>query len=552
MAGRKRTDNLINKDIAAFLLFLCAISAISLVLSITQGTGSMFYAGFPLWLTAGYLVMTIAGCTTEMRRQIQTRVKRRHFNDAMQLYRASLLGAATTGAIMLFLYTLAAQFVAAHIFGIRDAYLVLYAMAPAVFLGSFIGNLRGILEAVGFRRVSRISMLLLAVLSVILPILFSIRMAVRGEKVGALLMNTGYKAVYVAAGAGAGISAAVAITTICLLIMSHFAVRYIKEREDYLGIDNEEQFHELYIYYFSKIGPYALVGFVPILLVIMNYRFYTHTLEGATAADYHSEWGGFMGITLPLVLLMISVFSSLYTKDVERMTAEFIKEAYKRLRLRFSMVMRISGYLLIPAMFYTFGAAKPFVAIFHGGLYGGAMDGAVLSLKYMSPFVLLGSTMFIIGTFYWASYYWTLVVVSVLFGAMFEIGAMSILLSMGLGMHAVPIALDVFAAAFLGCAFFLGKRQIIARCDQTWLVDDMMITISAAIAAVPVILLNDIMTEAIYPLIGVIILFVLFVAFYVILAILLGCTDYGNIKRFPGGKTIVQIAVLLGRTAEED
>lgn len=551
MAGRKRTDNIINRDIAAFLLLLCAFSVDALILSITQGTGSMFYAGFPMWLTASYLVMTIAGGTAEMRTQLQTRIKKRHFNDAMQWYMASLLGALTTGALMLLLYTILAQFAASYILGIRDAYLVLYALAPAVFLGSFIGNLRGILEAVGFRHVSRISMLLLSVLSVILPIVFSVRMAVRGEKVGALLMNTGYKAVYVAAGAAMGISAAVVVTFLFLLVMSHFAVRYIKDREDYLAIDNDEIFHELYLYYFTKVGPYALVGFVPTLLVIINYRFYIGSLEGATIADYHAEWGGFMGLTLPLVLLMICVFCSIYTREIERMMTEFIKESYKRLRLRFSMVMRLSGYLLIPAMFYTFGAAKPFVEIFHGGLYGGATDGAVLSLKYMSPLVFLGTTALIIGIFYWVSYYRSLVVVSFLFGMFAELCAMSILLGAGFGMHAVPLALDVFAAAFLGCAYFLGRRQILARCDTTWMVDDVMVTFAAAIAAVPVILLNDIMTEQIYPLIGVVILFVLFAAFYVVLAILLGCTDYGNLIRFPGGRYIVQIAILMGRASED-
>lgn len=532
------------------MIYLCALSVVSLVLSMTQGTSAMFYAAFPLWLSAAYLGMSIAGTTAFMRRQIQTRVKRRHFNDAMQMYRASMLGALTLGTFMTVLYTMASQVIASHVFGIRDSYLVLYAMAPAVLCGSFIGNLRGILEAVGFKHISRISMVLMSVLTVVLSVVFSVSMATRGEKVGALLMNSGYKAVYVAAGVGMGISAAVIITFIVLLVMSHLAVRYIKEREDYLGIDNEEQFRELLVYYYTKVTPYLLPYILPVLMLILDYRFYMGTIESATAADYHSEWGGFVGITLPLVILLIVAFAALFTREVERMTAEFIKESYKRLRLRFSMVMRLSGYLLIPAVFFIFGAAKPFVEIFHGGLYGGASDGAVLTLKYISPLLFLGTTMIITGMFYWTGYYQSLVIVSLLFGTAFEIGAMSILVNTGLGMNAVPIALDIFAAAYLCCAYYLGKRQILARCDSGWILDDLMVLFAAAIAAVPVILLNDIMTEQIYPLIGVIVLFVIYVPLYVTLAILLGCTDYGNIKRYPGGKYIVQLAIMLGRTAE--
>lgn len=542
---------MINKDTSAFLVILCALGIVSLLLSLTQGTGSMFYAGFVVWLTASYLFLSITGGTSEMRRQIQIRIKKRHFNDAMQMHRAAMLGSLTTGCIMLLLYTLAAQMVSSHLFGIRDAYLVLYTTAPAVFLGSFIGDLRGLLEAVNSKHVSRLSMLLLGVLTVVLSTICSVSMAVRGEKVGALLMNTGYKAVYVAAGAGMGISAAVIITVMVLFVMSRFAVHYIRDHEDHLAIDNDEQLRELYLYYFFKVGPYAVIGLLPVLMLIIDYRFYTGTLSGATAADYHSEWGGFIGITVPVMLLWICICAALFSREIDRLVSEYSKKAYKQLRLRFSMVMRLSGYVLIPAVFFTFGAAKPFVTIFHGGLYGGAADGAILSLKYLSPLAFLGTTALILGIFYWKSEYQSLVIVSILFGTAFEIGAMSILIGAGLGMYAVPIAMDIFAAAFLASAYYLGRRQILARCDTRWVVDDIMVTFSAVIAAVPVILLNDVMTEQIYPLIGVILLLILYVVLYVILAICLGCTDYGNIRRFPGGRYIVQLAIILGKAAEE-
>lgn len=551
MANKSRSENSFIRDTVLFPLYLCVLSVVSLVVSMAQGTSAMFYAGLPLWLTASYLMMSIGGGTAEVRRQIQQRIKRRHFNDAMQVVKGALLGALAMGLVMTLLYTLGAQFIATYILGMRDAYLVLYTLAPAVFLGSFLGVARGILEAVGFNQVSVISLMVLMVLSLICPIIGAMQMAGRGEQVGALLMNAGYKAVYVAAGAGIGISVAVTITFIVLVITSSFAIKYIHDHQDYLGIDNEETARDLFVYYFFRVGPYALVGFVPVLLVTIDYRIYTMSLS-ATAADYHSEWGGFMGITFPIVLFLVCVFGAWFTQDVQRLTAEYVKEAYKRLRIHWSMVMRLSGYLLIPAMFYVFGAAKPFVEIFHGSLYGKATDGAVLSLKYMSPLIFLGATMLIVGCFYWEAYYRNVVVVSFLFGAAFEVGAMSILIGAGWGMNAVPIALDVFGVAFLGVAFYLGGRHILSRCESSWLIDDLMVLFSSAIAAVPVILLNDIMTTGVYPLIGVLVLLVIFVPCYVVLTIYLGCVDYGNIGRLPGGRYIVQLGVMLGRYSEEE
>lgn len=549
MATRRRVDNLINKDIALYLLFLCALSVSSLLVSMMQGTSAMFYAGFPMLLSAGYLVMCIAGCCAQMRRQIQTRIKRRHFNDAMGMYRASMLGALTTGVIMLLFYTLAAQFMASRIFGIRDAYLVLYSMAPAIFCGSFIGNMRGLLEAVGSRHVSRLSMGLLCVLTPLFSLILSMSMAVRGEKVGALLMNPGYKAVYVAAGVGLGISIAMLATFLFLLVTSRFAVHHIREREDHLAIDNDEQMRDLYLYYHRRTIPYAILGMLPVFLIIIDYRFYTGTLQG-TVSDYHSEWGGFMGVTLPFVLLLVCAMSILFTADAHRLSQDLTSRNYRHLRVRFSAFMRMSGYILIPVMFYTFGAAKPFVWVFHGGLYGGATDGAVLSLKYMSPFLFLGATAVLTGIFYWESSYQNIVLVSLLFGAAFEIGAMSILSGTGLSMHAAPVALDILAAAYLCCAYYLGKRQILARCDSSWIVDDSRIVLSSLVAAIPVILLNDIMTTSVPALLGVILLLVIYVPIYVGASIMLGCADYEEISRFPGGRYIVMIADNLGKMPE--
>lgn len=550
MAARSRIENRILKDSTLFPLYLCVLSAVCLMVSMVQGTSALFYAGVPIWITAAWLIMSIAGGTAEVRRQIQGRIRRRHYNDAMQVVRSSFLGALALGGVMTLLFTLGAQFMATYVLGIRDAYLVLYALAPAVLLGTIIGVQRGVLEAVGFSKVSTISLVLLSVLSIVCPVFSAVQMAGRGEQVGALLMNSGYKAVYVAAGIGAGISGAVIITFIMLVITSAFAIKYIHDHQDYLGIDNEETIRDLFLRYFYRVGPYAMTAFVPLLLVI-NYRIYTASLSGSTTADYHSEWGGFMGITFPLILLIVCAFGAIVTQDVHRLSAEYMRQSWKRLRLRWSMVMRLSGYVLIPAVFYVFGAAKPFVWIFHGTLYGNATDGAVLSLKYMSPLLFLGAMMVLIGCLYWECDYRNLVLVSFVIGAVFEIGAMSILIGAGAGMNAVPIALDVCGAAFLGCAYYLGRRQLLARCDSSWMLDDIMVLFSAAIAAVPVILLNDMMTTSIHPLIGILILLVIYVPCYVILTILLGCVDYGNIVRFPGGQYIVRLGVMLGRYAEE-
>lgn len=550
MAARSRIENRILKDSTLFPLYLCVLSAVCLIVSMVQGTSALFYAGVPVWMTAAWLIMSIAGGTAEVRRQIQGRIRRRHFNDAMQVVRASFLGALALGVVATLLFTLGAQFIASHILGIRDAYLVLYTLAPAVLLGTIMGVQRGILEAVGFSGVSTISLLLLSVLSIVCPVLGAVQMAGRGEQVGALLMNTGYKAVYIAAGVGIGISIAVTITFIMLVITSAFAIKYIHDHQDYLGIDNEETMRDLFLHYFYRVGPYAMVGLVPLLLIV-DYRIYTASLAGSTVADYHSEWGGFMGITFPVVLFLVCAFGAIATLDVQRLAAEYMRQAWKRLRLRWSMVMRLSGYVLIPAVFYVFGAAKPFVWIFHGTLYGNATDGAVLSLKYMSPMVFLGATMVLFGCLYWECYYRRLVLVSFVVGAMFEIGAMSILTGAGFGMNAIPIALDVCGVAFLGAAYYLGRRQLLARCDSSWMLDDIMAIFAAAIAAVPVILLNDLMTTGVYPLVGVFVLLLIYVPCYVLLTILLGCVDYGNISRFPGGHYIVQLGILLGRYAEE-
>ncbi len=508
----------------------------------------MFYAGFPLCLTASYLVMFIAGGASEVRYQISNRLRKARFYDAMLFYRAAQLSALVIGIVVTFLFTVGAIFVSRFIFGIRNSYLALYYLSPAILLGSFIGNMRGILEAVGLKKLSRLSVYLMTILTALFSILFSALGASRGVQIGALLRNAGYEAVYTAGGFCAGLSAAVFVTFLFLLVVSHFAVKSIRERVDDLGIDNDEQFRELFRYYLYRLSPYAVVGFVPAILLIIDYRIYTTSIEDFSATMYLAEWGGFMGITFPFILIVCIVIAMLFTGDIAIMANNYIREKYRKMSIRFSMVMRLAGYLAIGLTFYVFGAAKPFVQIFHGGLFGGATDGAVLSLKYGAPLVFLATMMFVVGMVFWMSYNQNLVMVSFIFGAAVQTGAMYILLHVtDLGMSAVPISLDVFGLGFLGAAYFLGRRELFARHDPSWLIDDAMCVFCALIAMAPVIMLNDYMTTEVTAFFGVLFLLALYVVVYVVLSIFLNCVDLGNIERIPGGALILRLAAAFGR-----
>ena len=211
------------------------------------------------------------------------------------------------------------------------------------------------------------------------------------------------------------------------------------------------------------------------------------------------------------------------------------------------MTLRLLAYLGIPVSLFLFGAAKPIIQICHSGFGQAAKDGAILSLK-----LSCGSAFLLAMAFFWillllATGYQAVLLVSFVIGAVVQTAAYVLLLSvLPFPIEASGLALFFFLLAFNLSALILGRRELLAQTDLSFLQDYVLILLAGIVALIPVELLNDFMTYEIIPVGGVILLAIVYTVLYMLFSILFQAADLLNVSQIPGGKYVCLFAKLLG------
>ncbi len=544
MAGRKLRSGRFDADTTSFLIVVAVIAMELLFISALTGAETAYFALLPIVFAVSYLVVFVQITGDVAARQAGMRLKRSRYTDAMEFLRAGSIFAFAAGIVLSIFCSILGSFTAEKIIGSHEAALVLYALIPTLVFGGQLGNLKGFLECSGLTFVTRLGMYILAGSSVLFSILFGIRGSHYGDKVGALLRYDGYRGVYAAAGLVAGISTGVFITFLYYFVLSMMVGRRVLDREDYLGIDNEERLSELVRYYALKLLPESVPGLIPFLAFAADFKM--SFSENAGKKMTLDAMSGFAGVTVPVLCIASLVCAMFFTGLVSLLQQDFLKEKKRSLRLRLSMTLRLSAYLSIPVCLFLFGSAKPIVQIFRRGLNNAAREGAVLSLKTgcMIPFLL--STAVLMVFFYYGCYYREIVTISACTSFVVQTIVMFLLVRFtGLGIMSFSLSLTVFAMTCLLTAFILGRRELLRLTDTSFFVDYGMILAASVVSSIPVILTNDFMTDEIIPVGGVILQLIIFIPLYWIISIMVRAADLKNIRRVPGGSYVLAIARLL-------
>ena len=540
---------MIDRELSRFLLFPAALCLLVLVVTLAGGGGSVYYAENPLvFLLSYHLIFAVYG-EENARSLISFRLQRNKVTDALLLYRCGQL---CTGAAGLFfalvVCLLLGQPVSAGLFGIRETQLSLMMLSPAFFFLAQTGNMMGLLDAVHLKGRTEAAGWILPAGSLVFGVILAVLVRGYGARVGALLHSDRYQAVYTSAGLCAGITAASFLTWLYLLFMSLLVTRELVSERDSLGLDHEEQMGDLIWYGLRKLSP----SFIPSLLpsaaeLILFHLFVGRDPEHAAGAE--PAWDAMMGLSVPFLLLLVLTGCVFFTSAVRLLTDDYYQNRKRALRLRFGMIMRLFAALFLPVCVFVFGAAKPIVQIFHSGLTGEAKNAAVLSMKLLSPCVFFLGAGIILFWFISNTYASWLAVsagaagcaVTLVFYEVFLKGTVP-------GVEGPAAAVTIGAALWWCLLVLIIGRRLIRRLKpvQDFLFDYVLAAIACLLAVLPVILLNDMMTELIVPVGGVVILLILYLPLCAVFGILLG-VDLHSVDRLPCGVYLQMLARMMHR-----
>ncbi|HCW23591.1 MAG TPA: hypothetical protein DGX96_08110 [Lachnospiraceae bacterium] len=525
------------KSLPVFLLIMEVCIAVLLV-SGTTGCESMYYAAGPFYCLLFPVSIFLYGGLFIARQQIERRLKRRRFYNAIVFYRATVGLTLIPTLVLSLILGFNAQSISTTFFSQRYSYISILLLLPFLIFGSLLGPLLGLVSAMGLTSITFGILNFFGISTIVFGEIFSVLLRARGQKIALLLRNKSLSAVYGGAGAALGFSLAALLSFLAALAICLMIRKNLHDQLDPMALDHDEKLLPAALYYARLLLKEAV--FFAILFVTM-------LVDVAIGGFDLTSLAGFYCVSLPLLLLCTILATVFFTRYPLLCQRDFSLGKRKPLRRRFSVMMELSGYVSIPASLFVFGAGKPIVQILHNGMNADIRNAAVLTVKLGAPAIAFGSflilmMLLVIGTF--AEKF-------ILAAGAIAFVVQTLVLYAGLGafhekVEALGLSLVFFGAAF-GIALYVSVRNSILRVTDTSFVLGLVRVLAAAITAcLPVIALNDYMTDEVIPVGGTILLALIYWILFAVVSLWFRAPNLMHLKRVPGGTFVLWLADRMG------
>lgn len=492
--------------------------------------------------------------------QMEKRLNRRRYADAAAVFFACVKCALLQAGLAFLVFYAGSGLVGKVILGDTFAAAVLRFYVPALAAMPLVGIFKGALHGMGLEWQARLSLYLLSGLFLFSGLIFGVLWSGRGAKVGKLLRNDNMTYVYTACGLGIGISVAVIAVLLFTGVLAFAHLRGLQRSQEYrkddllqkelVRQDAAEEKGELFRFCARHIlggmGPSVVLS----LGLLIGFRLWYGT-QGDHANTIASMWGGFIGIGFPVCAGLGLAAAMPFTYLAMQVVHASHAGKRKLLRMRLGMLLRLSAYAGIPLSAFVFSAAKEIVAVFPSLTFK-AEETAILSLKAGSPMIFLVQTAALALVIYWRCSSRRIVVVGGCIAFFIQVVAQVVLMVLGVGITMNCWPAVIMISIFLCFLYGAGQNSVTAGADNGWMMDDVLIFVCAAIAAVPVILLNDYLVLVLPGVAALILAAAVYLIVYILFSILLHAADLRNIHRVPMGSWIRVLAILLGAAEEED
>ena len=543
-------------EFSSLILLILTFCVLAFVFTCARGADVMFYAGFPMLAAVLCCAVSFTCVESFMAQQTERRLLRKKAAAAVLLLRAGVLLSALWALAAAVLLVLLSDPVGEGVFGSGLTAPLIRSFAPAIALSGISGCLKGFLKGIGQKQTAQMIRLLETIIFLSMGLLLGFFCAIKGESIGALLRNEDMSAVYCGCGIALGLDLAEIISCIILAALCRLysgRLRPVKNRRDAFLEDEEpsETMTGLMRYMLQKILPGISIALMLFLGLLISYRFWLTGQEDAEINILISEWGGFMGVSLPVTAgcILLSVLPQ--TGSAAGLVRDQAKGRFRTMRARLTTLLKLSAYIGIPCAAFLFGAAGEIVAVVPGLTFK-AQDAAVLTLRAGSFLAALGPAALLMLYFFWNTMCRREAAVAAAAGFFVQIILIVVLDMAGSGICLSIWTLDAFVLVFLTVLYVLGLQGLIRGFDQTWMTDAVLMILCSVMAVVPIALLSDYLLQVLPSAAALLLSLLIFAALYIILSILLRAADLHNLSRLPGGYLIVALAVLLGVADREE
>lgn len=337
-----------------------------------EGVG-LFAASFLIYFI--YMIVIREVFSELIAKMINSRMKRDQYKNAGRSFDFSLLMGAMSGIIACAIVFFMSGFLARTVLGMEHSVYVIRYMAPAYAFGTVTAVFSGYLKGVGDHITDALLRLLSELITSLLCILMAGVVYSKGIKVGALLHQDIFGAVYGAKGCGIAFSLA-AFITMLLYILLYAQTKVAFKRRTIKDVAAREEEYSVYVQnlYISPLFTYISVLLTALCLFVEERILVSHVMDfnkahPDQAMNIVQLWGRYFGKGMLFVAVPIAAIYVIYQG-----LSGFIKRSLNqddRKSIREVMQVCLRKYIMIslPLTVFLFVFTQPLMQFFNKGTF---------------------------------------------------------------------------------------------------------------------------------------------------------------------------------------
>lgn len=487
-----------------------------------------------------YSMMLIISCYSlplAVSKVVSSKISKKQYQNAQRAFQCAMIFAVMAGGITFFICEMFGDFIASQIMLEPLSAMALKVLGPALLVVSVMGVLRGYFQGLGTMVPTAVSQILEQIFVLIGSIAGSYLLFDYGGKVGELLHNEDFAPAYGAAGASVGPVIGSVVGLLFLLFVFSIYKKGTKSQRTKDVRQKTDSYGQIFRLIILTIIPVLLSTTVYNLSNVLDIRIYNSIMIKKGLSDVKAyNWGVYSGKYRVLVNVPIALANAMCSSVVPVLTGLMVKEDYAQAREKVNQAMRFTMIVAIPSAVGIAVLARPIVSM----LFRGEIDMAVNMLHIGSISVIFYTMSTLTNGVLQGINRMKLPIRNAAIALVIHIVFLYATLELGMGINAVVYANILFAVIVCILNAFSIKRYL--RYRQEYIKTFVIPAIAAVIMGIAAGAVSTLLSKIAGNIATVILSICIGVVVYFIAMLLLKGIDEYDLKKMPGGRTMLTIA----------
>lgn len=487
-----------------------------------------------------YSFMLIISCYSlplAVSKVVSAKISKRQYKNAERAFQCAMIFATVTGGLGFVIVELFGDYIASKFMLEPMSAMALKVLGPAILMVAIMGVLRGYFQGLGTMMPTAISQIIEQIFVLIASIAGSYFLYQKGQKVGALLHNKDYAPSYGAAGASLGpvIGAFVGLLFLVFVFVMYRASIKNRVSKDVGG--KADSYGQIFRLILLTILPVLLSTTVYNLSNIIDIRIYNDVMIQKGLEDVKAyNWGVYSGKYKVLINVPIALGNAMCSSIVPVLTGLVMRDEFRQAKEKINQALRFTMIVAIPSAVGLAVLARPIITV----LFRGEIDLAVILLQIGSISVVFFTMSTLTNGVLQGINRMRIPVIHACIALVIHVIFLYATLQMDMGIQAVVYANILFAVVvcilnWLAIRKYLKYKQELIK---TFLIPTIASVIMGVIITIIYMTLRNVVGNLVILILG---MAVGVIAYFVALILLKGI-DEEDLKKMPGGRTVLTVA----------